>query len=270
MIVIEKYFKSIFPILRKTSPKRYVLEGTATLISHNNFKFIVTATHVLRSPEDDSELFLSTPDHGAISLQATKLETINDFSDLDITFFPLITSPHLAKILTNYNFIPINKILEPKAFCRSHLMTFGFPHNSVSYIKEEEESFEAKPLLYIANESDEKIYEKYNKETDKFIIINYAKRIFHAQYNESGKLASKAEKRDSSTPRGTSGGGLFRIFIDDEDQIISCALEGVIIELKGKQYLVATRRDFLAKFLSEKFAIIETTNSLPTKTYTST
>lgn len=255
--MIEKYFRSIFPILRKTSPKRYVLEGTATLISHNNFKFVVTSTHVLKSTEDDSELFLSTPDHGAISLQATKLETINDFSDLDITFFPLITSPHLTEILTSYSFIPINEKSEPEAFHRSHLMTFGFPHNSISYIKEEDEFFEAKPLLYIANESSEEVYEKYNKKSDKFIIINYAKKIFHTKYNKSGKLASKIEKRNSSTPRGTSGGGLLRIFIDDADQISSCILEGIIIELKGNQHLVATKSNFLEKFLNEKFSIVE-------------
>lgn len=256
VLKIEKYFRSIFPIIKKTSDKRYVMEGTACYIEYKNNLYLITAAHVQKNAGDQSELFLSLLDAGAIFLNGYGFITQGDYGDCDILIYPLKINSHFSEILSRY--IPISLNFNSIPDCeRSHLMVIGFPHNSISYIKEGED-FSPNPLIAILEESDGIFYSKYSRSVDRFIIAKYPKYINKVKYDTNGEeVVNIVKKQSSSSLRGTSGGGIFRIFVDSEDRMIGSVIEGIIIELKEGRHLVATRKEILKNIIDEKLSTIE-------------
>ena len=99
-----------------------------------------------------------------------------------------------------------------------------------------------KPLRYTTDEAGEDSYSKYARSKQDHIIVRYKPKATINQ-NKGKTIAPK--------PHGASGGPLFRLLVDKRDYAILHIFEGILIEWKGNEVIVSTRKSTLRQFINE-------------------
>lgn len=236
----DPLYQSIFPILQHEEHDYLSIAGTSVLVEHRGLRFLVTAAHVLRDNGRQNPLYLSLEGE-TIEIGGPALMTPDiDDTELDLAIFDLRTHKTLRKGLSGYKTISLEDPKHLPSHVRHHFFVFGFPWRK-AYHHKDKSLIKIKPLRYTTDEVSEDSYNKYCHSKQEHFIVRYKRKTTIKQ----GKVKTIAPK-----PHGASGGPLFRVLVDENDYAMMLILEGILIEWKSNEVVVATKKSSLSQFIN--------------------
>jgi len=236
---VDQLYKSVFPILEHEESGKVSVAGTSVLIEYQGLPFLVTAAHVLRINGNNNPIYLSLEGEN-IKLDGPASMSKDIDVELDLALFDLRRHTTLRESLIGYQTISLDDPVELPLFARSHFFIFGFPWRK-AYHDKKESSIKIKPLTYTTDKASEDSYRKYSRSINEHLIVSYKQKNTINQ-NKSKTIAPK--------PHGTSGGPIFKYLVDEYDNSLMLIFEGILIEWKGNEVIVATRKSALISFIS--------------------
>jgi hypothetical protein len=243
MNILEPLYQSIFPIIFYDNDDKVNVAGTSILVDVNDNQYLITAAHVLKGNGSKYQLYVLLADK-AIRLHEpafmNKLPTTKNDPDLDIAYFPLSRHPTLTSCLNGYKTISLREFDGNIQYHREHFFVFGYPWRRAKFSRVSDE-LSVRPLQYFTdNIDDESLHQKLSRPKDSHILV---------QYNPKNTKNRDGNKQQAPHPHGISGGPLFRALVDGNDEVILLILEGLLIEWKQSQVVVATRKSIIRDFI---------------------
>jgi hypothetical protein len=240
---LDSLFQSVFPIVYYDEHDMVKIAGTAILVEHVNHHFLVTAAHVLRDPGSKYQLYVLLQDK-AVHLDGpasiSRIPENENIPDIDTAYFALDYHPTLMTHLNIYKSITLEEFDEDVNYVRKHYFVFGYPWRRARYNRTDNE-LSVKPLQYFTDIiTDRSLYEKFKRPTESHILVQYKPK---STKNADGK------EQLAPHPHGISGGPLFKALVDKNDNVIALILEGLLIEWKESQVIVAVKKIKIRDFL---------------------
>lgn len=236
----DLFYRSVFPILQLEESGAISLAGTAVLIKYKGISFLVTAAHVLRQNGIQNPLYLSLENEN-VKLEGPACMSKDIEVELDLAIFDLRKHANLYSALDGYKTISLEEPA-PKSlptYARAHFFIFGFPWRKAKHNKKESR-VDIKPLAYTTDEVSDATYSKYSWSPQKHLLV---------KYKPKNTTNQQKIKTTAPSPHGASGGPVFKVLVDENDCPILFIFEGIMIEWKGKEVIVATRKTELKAFI---------------------
>lgn len=230
----ELLIESVFPILQKDEYERFHIAGSSVFIEYRQAYYLVTASHVLSAKYP---LYISL-DKETILLDRGLVRAEED--DIDLAILDLALDKDISMALSAHKPLSINEDDKIDHYSRIQYLAFGFPATKFSHNKNGN-IFDYKDVLsFISKESCDQIYDEIGRNKRLHTVIDYVK---NNQKRHDGTSLIGVD------PFGASGGGLFKLFVDENDHLILYSLDGILIEWKKKKAIVATRLPVLRGFI---------------------
>lgn len=248
--LFQNLSKSVLPIVYIDNNERFSVIGTLIIIEYDNFLYLATASHVLDSS-------LNLPIYTIINGKLIELvkyvfitKTNNEGKNYDFAFFETIyQSEDLRNNLSKYcSSIDLIDLYNEEKYTKTNIcIMYGFSGGrSRAKTAKRFIDFKSKPLEHISTFIDDnEIYNEFKKDTDIFSISKYVQKY------KSGKMLSY---RPSA--KGCSGGSVFRVFKNKENDNDLAVLEGIMldwknIKIKEKEYIISLKRERMIFYLTE-------------------
>jgi hypothetical protein len=248
--LFEQLYKSILPIVYIDHHKNVHVAGTCIYIEHRSIKYILSAAHTFIDPGNKTDLFLSL-EHSLVHIPGPVWlsRDANGVIDArDISIFPIGISTDISSSLEEYFPIELIPFNNDVLYATSNYYYFGFPHRKAKYDRSSK-TLVPKPLDYqTIIIDDEELYAKFKTHTDTHIITSYDK---------NNTVNASRIKVTPPLPHGASGGPLFKMLGDENNDLITMNLEGVMTTYKEKKYIVSTRISSVREFIDSIFIPIQ-------------
>ena len=207
--IAQKLAKHIVPIMIYNEEDKVKFNGSAVYIVYNNTKYLCTAEHVVSGVENNRVLIL--PEYGkAISIPSTIVIKSN-YDEGDIVIYKLNVEIK--------EFIPVNyNDISDSDFDGEHITLIGFAGKNV---KENTEGTLFNYSIIFSNIAEDgyKYFSNFNKEAN-----------FVCNYRKKNVLVGTGDIVTLPDPNGMSGGGAFETKYDNNNEIVSCRLVGIMTE----------------------------------------